>query len=71
MRGVKALQKLAVPDGRLLDFQEAKSRVEKMTAEVRGQDRLEAMRRWIEVGPSFHFPSQIMPIIFKIASFGL
>ena len=50
VRGVKALQKLAVPDGRILDFQEAKNRVEKMTADVRGQDRLEAMRRWIEVG---------------------
>lgn len=49
VRGVKALQKLAVPDGRLLDFQEAKSRIEKLGAETRGQERLETMQRWLEV----------------------
>lgn len=51
---MKALQKLAVPDGRLLDFHEAKNRVEKLTAEVRGHERLEALRRWTEVGLYLH-----------------
>lgn len=44
-----ALKKLAVPEARLLDYQECKARVEKMAAENRGADRLEAMRRWVEV----------------------
>ena len=48
VRGVKALQRLAVPDGRLLDYQDAKTGVERRTAEVRGRDRLEAMRQWVQ-----------------------
>jgi hypothetical protein len=56
-RGVTALKKLAVPEARLLDYQDCKGRVEKMAAENRGADRLEAMRRWVEASkdslPSF------------------
>lgn len=48
-RGVTALKKLAVPEARLLDYQDCKGRVEKMAAENRGADRLEAMRRWVEI----------------------
>lgn len=57
MRGVKALQRLAIPDGRLLDFQDAKMRVEKLTKEVRGHERLEAMRRWVEVSLLIAMPT--------------
>ena len=33
----------------MLDYQECKARVEKMAAESRGTERLDAMRRWVEV----------------------
>ena len=48
-RGAKALQKLAVPAGRLHDYTEARERLERAAAQLRGQDRLLALRRWVAV----------------------